>query len=110
MTTQYAQSYEGTSPFSDTCSKLALAANTAVSYTVPGTSANRYKIVFSWPYNANVYVGYNVTATTPSAGNITSSPNLALRPLEKFVSGGDVLSFISSAVVADGAFELFSIA
>lgn len=109
MATPYNNAFAGTEPFSDTTAQLALAAATALTYTVPGTAINKYKIIFSWPYNANVWVGYNVTATSPSAGAIAANHNIELRPVERFVKGGDVLSFISIAVVTDAGLKLLSI-
>ena len=108
-TTPYNSAYKGTTPFSNTAEQFALAANVALTYTVPGDGNNKYRIKFSWLYNSAVWVGYNVSATSPSAGTIASSPNVELRPDEKYVIGGDVLSFISNSLVTDAGFYLLAI-
>ena len=109
--TRYNSNFEGTLPFSDQTGRIALAANTALPYTIPGTSADQYRMEFSWPYNANVYVGYNTTAVVPVAGAITTSSNISieLRPKVRYVRGGDVLSFVSSSLVTDGSFSLLQL-
>lgn len=107
--TQYSSSFEKTFPFSDTAYQLALAANTELTQTLPGNNTVRYRIEFSWPYNANVWVGYNVTAVTPSAGTIASSPNVELRPDVRYARGGDVLHFKSDALVTDAGFSLLQL-
>jgi len=107
--TNYVNSFNVTEPFSDKTAQLALAAGAALTYTVPGNSSNSYKAEFSWPYNANVWVGYNVTATSPGAGTITSNANIEFRPDFRFVRGGDVLSFISSAIVTDAGLRLMTL-
>ena len=107
--TKYNSARNDTKPFSDQCVQLALAATTALTYTIPGTSANAYQATFSWPYNANVWVGYNKTATLPSAGTIAAVSQIELRPDKRYVRGGDVLSFISTAVVTDAGLELLSL-
>ena len=106
MTTPFNSSYNDTTPFSDTTSQFALAANVALPYTVPGDSSMSYRIEFSWAYNANVYVGYRVAATVPTAGTLTSNNNIEFRPKLKYVKGGDILSFISNTIVTDGGFSL----
>ncbi len=109
--TQYNSSFGGTLPFSDTTYQIALAASTALPITIPGTSANQYRAEFSWPYNANVYVGYNTTAAIPPAGTVahTDNESIVLRPTVKYVRGGDVLSFISDSIVSNASMELLSL-
>jgi hypothetical protein len=108
----YQNGFNNTIPFSDTSPTIALAANTALPYTVPGTSAQRYKIYFSWPYNANVWVCNNGTATVPTPGTINSSSACMYRPGANdqayYVRGGDVLSFISDGVIY-GGFSLYAL-
>lgn len=109
MTTAYNFSHEDTCSFSDTTGNIALSANTALTYMVPGTKMDTYRMHFEWAYNANVYVGFNTTATVPTAATITSTSNIEFRPANRFVRGGDVISFISSAIVSDGGFSLLKI-
>jgi hypothetical protein len=101
MTTQYNSNFDSTYPFSNTTAQLALAVSTALSYTIPGTNATTYIASFSYPYNANVWVANNATATSPAAGTITTTGVSQLNPKRRYVRGGDVLSFISNAVVTD---------
>ncbi|HWY35727.1 MAG TPA: hypothetical protein VNX68_13865 [Nitrosopumilaceae archaeon] len=94
--TAYNSSFEGATPFSDTGSKFNLAANTGLSFTVPGDISVRYRAKFSYTANANVWVSYNGTAVSPIAGTQSATYNQEFRPDIKFVKGGDVLNLISS--------------
>ena len=107
--TNFNTNFLETLPFSDLTGQLALAANTALTYTVPGTNAIQYRIEFKLAYNANVYVGYNITATVPTPGTLTSNSRIEFRPNVKYVRGGDVLSFISNALVTDSGFSLLTV-
>lgn len=109
--TNFNTNFLKTIPFSDSTVQIALAANTALTYTIPGDKSNQYRCEFSWPYNANVWVGYNSVATLPVAGSVTTSSNrsIELRPILRYVRGGDVLSFISSAIVTDSGFSLLEV-
>lgn len=101
----------GTLPFSDQTYQVALAANTELTVTIPGTNANLYRCEFSYSYDADVWVGFNTTAVVPPAGAITTVTNesLELRPSVRYVRGGDVLSFISSSIVGDAGFSLLAL-
>ena len=103
MTTEYKTAHNGTISISDTGAQMSLAADTALSYTVPGAPSQRYRALFAYPENAAVWVGINVTATIPSVGAINSTYNVEqVRPNQsRFVKGGDVLSFISLAAATD---------
>jgi hypothetical protein len=109
MATPYNNSFDNTTPFSDTASNMALAANTELTYTVPGTGNKKYKAEFSWPYNANVWVSINETAVVPTPGTIVTSARCELRPTYRYVVGGDVLHFISSSIVTDAGFRLLQL-
>jgi len=109
--TTYNSAYNECYPFSgDTC-QFALAANTALTYTVPGDNTVRYRVDFSFPVygNGDVWVGYNVAATSPAAGTITTNRYIELRPDVRYVRGGDVLSFISNEIVANAGFSLLQL-
>ena len=95
--TQYQNGYEGARPVSDSGAKMRLAANTELSWTVPGTKKDKFKASFGYASSATVWVGYNVTAAVPGAGTIADSYKLEFKPDAWFVVGGDVLSFISLA-------------
>ena len=106
--TKFSTSYLNALPFSDQTVQVALAANTALPYTIPGTSADQYRCEFSYAHDANVWVGYNTTAVVAPAGAVTTSSNssITLNPKIKYVRGGDVLSFISGSIVSNMGFEL----
>lgn len=94
--TGYNSNFDGTKPFSDVCAQINMAANVEETYTVPGTAAQRYRAKFEFASNANVYVGLNVTATSPAAGTTTDTANIEFRPSEpKYVKGGDVIHVVS---------------
>ncbi len=94
--TAFNSSFEGATPFSDTVSNFNLAANAALSYTVPGDASLRYRAKFSYASNSNVWVSLNGTAVTPGAGTQNSTSIQEFKPDIKYLRGGDVLSLISS--------------
>ncbi len=110
MTTPYQNSFNNTLPFSDTSPTVALAASTELTYTVPGDPSLRYRINFSWAYNSNVWVSVNSTAAVPTPGTINSSSRQEYRPgadgSARYARGGDVLHFISDAIIT-GGFSLY---
>ena len=107
--TKYNTLYNGTTPFSDTAPQFSLLAGTALTYTVPGNSSQKYRVKFSWPYDGNVWVAINNPARLPIPGFMTSNSVSTLRPDVKYASGGDVLSFISTNAVLDAGFELLEL-
>ncbi len=109
IATAFNRSFGDTEPFSNATAQFGLTAGAALNYTVPGQNFQKFKIEFSYPYNANVWVGYNVTATTPTEGTVTSNSNIELRPEYRYVQAGDVLSFISISAVTDVGIRLLSI-
>lgn len=109
MATPYNSSFNETYPFSDTAPQFALAANTELTYTVPGTGKQKYQVQFSWPYNANVWVALNRTATSPTPATMSSDARCQLRPDKLYVIGGDVLHFVSNGIVTDAGFSLLQI-
>ncbi len=106
--TRFNTNYLETLPFSDRTVQVGLAANTELTYTVPGDKSVQYRCEFSYAYDANVWVGYNTAAVVPVAGAVTTSSNtsIVLRPDIKYVRGEDVLSFISGSLVSNMGFEL----
>lgn len=92
--TMYHDNFDGTKPFSDNSAQINLVTTTEQTYTVPGTSNQKYRALFTFSQTANIYVGLNVAAASPPAGTNTTTANLEFRPSEpKFVKGGDVIHF-----------------
>lgn len=95
--TNYADNFDHTKPFSDSAAQINLAANVEQTYTVPGTANQKYRAIFTFASNSNVFIGLNVTAASPGAGLKTSTANLEFKPVEpKYVKGGDVIHAVSS--------------
>jgi hypothetical protein len=99
MAISYNSNYEQTIPFSDVCAQLALATNTDLSYTIPGTPANNYTMIITYTSTSNVFVCKNAAATVPGAGLITQQQYLEFRGgsdgTKRSVKGGDVIHFIT---------------
>lgn len=94
--TTYNSNFDGTKPVSDTCAQINLAANVEQTYTVPGTSSQKYRAKFGFAAAANVFISVNVTAASPAAGTNTTTENLYFRPDEPiYVKGGDVIHAVS---------------
>lgn len=98
MTTNWQNNYTDTFPFSDTCLNTLLAASTALSWTVPGASNVIYRAKFSVSTSADVWVRINGTAQVPTSNTATSTPYQERIDVwfQRYVKGGDVLSFIST--------------
>ncbi len=107
--TKYNSSFNDTYPFSDTTGQFALAANTELTYTVPGEAKNIYRAQFSWNFDSNVWVRINGTAVVPTPGTMTSDSQCERCPERKYVKGGDVIHFISNATVTDAGFSLLQL-
>lgn len=96
MATPYANNFDHSKPFSDTCAQIALNINVEQTYTVPGTNVQKYRAKFGFAANANVLVGLNVTAAAPTAGTKTTTANLLVRPDEPlYVKGGDIIHVVT---------------
>lgn len=109
MAIAYNNNYDGTTPFSDTCTQFALSVGTEQTYTIPGTDTNAYVAYFGYNSTSNIYVRLNGTAASPAPGASSSTPNQALRPLKRFVKGGDILHFITPDATAQCSVELMSL-
>lgn len=97
MTTTYNTNFDGTKPFSDTTAQFNLASTIEQTYTVPGAAYQKYRAKFQFNCTSNVFVGLNVTATSPTLGLNTATNNLEFRPSEpKYVHGGDVIHLITA--------------
>lgn len=100
MAVPYSSSYDETIAFSDECAQIALNIGAPLTYTIPGTSRQKYTCLFALNSNSNVFISLNGTAITPPAGTVTTTRRLEFRPFKRYVVGGDVLSFVTPDAVA----------
>lgn len=98
MATPYQMNFCECFPFSDTGLGGLLAANTALAMTVPGTKKDKYRAFFGCSSNAEIWVNNNGTAVVPTSNTATAEYNqeFVVPGMARYVSGGDVLSFIST--------------
>ena len=96
--TRYQRNFQETFPFSNTSINILLEASTAISYTVPGTASQIYRAKFSVSYDADVWVILNGTAAVPTSNTVAATANQERIDawFQRYVKGGDVLSFIST--------------
>lgn len=99
MAVDFNSNFDETVPWTNDCAQFALATGVALTYTVPGSANTRYSMLLTYNETSNIFVGYNVTAVTPGAGTVTTTPNIEYRPgddgTKRYVSAGDVISFIT---------------
>jgi hypothetical protein len=98
MATPYNRNFTDCFPFSDTGVMMTLVASTALTYTVPGVSTQKYRANFSINSTVDVWVRKNGTAVLPTSGTATATYNqekINSVNFIKYVNGGDTLSFIS---------------
>ncbi len=98
MTTKYNRNFTETFPFSDTGVMILLTASLALPWTIPGNSTQKFRACFSTGSDDNVWVSKNGTATVPITNNAIATYNQERIGVNfvRYVSGGDVLSFIST--------------
>lgn len=105
--------YEETVPFSDVNAQLALATNTNLAYTVPGSLTDTYQVRFTYLYNSNVFVRMNAAATVPGAGLQTAVQYEEFRPgsdgSKRYVRGTETINFITPDASAYVGIVLMSI-
>lgn len=96
--TPYQNNFTNTFPFSDSGMMTLLAASTAISWTVPGTANQLYRAHFSVSTSADVWVKLNGTAAVPTSNTVTATYNQERIDVDfqRYVKGGDTLSFIST--------------
>ncbi len=96
--TPYNENYSETFPFSNTTINILLAASTAISYTVPGNEAQQFRAHFSVSSSADVWVRLNGTAQVPTSDTVDESVYQERIDvgMNRYVNGGDVLSFIGT--------------
>jgi hypothetical protein len=97
--TRYQNNFDETLPFSNYNFNALLASGTALTYTVPGISTQKFRVRFACSYTAEVWVKYNGTATDPSSNTATTNSFQELIPLKecRVVSGGSTISFLAPA-------------
>lgn len=97
MTILYTSSFDQSLAFSDTTFRFALTNGVEQHVTLPGDKTHKYNLLFGETSNANVFVGYNVTATIPADNTtITDSFVEFMTPDSKrMAQGGDVISLIT---------------
>ncbi len=101
MAITYNSNYDETIPFSDVCEQFNLTANNAQSFTVPGSATNQYQAYFGYGSSiSNVFVCLNSSPVIPSANTKGSQQYNELRPEKRYVSGGDVIYFITPDATA----------
>lgn len=104
MAIAYNSNYDLTIPFSDVCAQVALGAAVEETYTVPGAATVKYAARFAYTENSNVFVRLNAVPTSPPAGTVTEQQYSEFRPgddgSQRYVSGGDVLHFITPDTTA----------
>lgn len=98
MYTRYSKNFQNAHSFSNLNLVAQLATSTALGWTVPGKSTQKFRVYFRASYTAEIWVAYNKTAVAPSAGTATTSVNQEMLPLNetRYVNGGDTLSFIAT--------------
>ena len=96
--TPWNDNYDRTKPFSNTNLNVLLAASTAISYTVPGEATQLYRAHFSVSTSADVWVRLNGTAQVPTSNTIDQTTYMERidTDFNRYVRGGDTLSFIST--------------
>ncbi len=95
MAIRYTSSYDQTIAFSDTDERFHLSANVEQHFTVPGTSDQKFNLLFGLSSNSNIFVGYNVTATVPSPADTTQGIEFITPDSKRYAIGGDVISLIT---------------
>lgn len=93
--TSFNSTYDGMLPFSNTTPSVNLTQNSPLSYTVPGTSADTYRIEFHYADNSNVYIANGSTASSPTSGTVATASVSSYKPSVRLVHGADVLSFVT---------------
>lgn len=100
MAVQYYNNYVDTTNFSDVTPRMTLTANTELTYTVPGEATDNLQAIFAYASDANVFVGYNATASVPANNTVVTSGRVEFKPKKRLVVGGDVLHFITPDATA----------
>ena len=102
MAIRYTSSFDETIAFSDTDAQIHLTAGVAQTYTVPGTSSQKFNLLFGLASTTNLFVGYNIGAVVGTANTVTTTQGIEfITPDSKrYAIGGDVLSLITPDTAA----------
>jgi hypothetical protein len=100
MTIAYNANYIETLPFSDTCAQVVCGTAVEETWTIPGTDRDQYQAYFEYASNSNVFVCNNATPVVPASGNVGTQQYNEFKPKKRYVTGGDVLHFITPDAIA----------
>lgn len=95
MAITYNSNYDETIPFSDVCEQFNLSANAEQTFTVPGSATSQYQAYFGYNSTSNIFVRLNATPAIPGSGAKGGQQYNELRPLKRYVKGGDVIHLIT---------------
>lgn len=95
--TQFRSNFDITHPITDHGAKIWLAANTELTWTVPGEATQNYRAHFTFASDAEIWVKVNGTIVVPVVGTVVDSYMEEMNPENRYVKGGDVLHLISTA-------------
>jgi hypothetical protein len=109
MAIPFSTNFNKTEPFSDTTATIQLVANTPITWTIPGNGTQKYRAEFSFNSNDDIWVSKNYTAVIPVSNTVVTSTQQELRPMPKYVIGGDVLSLITTGSNVQCGIALFQI-
>lgn len=110
MAIPYNQNYKDTTPFSDVCAQIALAANTEKTFTIPGVPTQNYTMAINLNSTSNVFVCLNATPIIPSSGTVGTQQYNEYRPEgRRYVKGGDVVHMITPDATAYVGLSLMSV-
>lgn len=114
MAILYNSNYDLTVPFSDVVAQVALGAGAEETFTVPGSSTDRYSVRFTYTQDSNVFVCRNDTPAVPDDGSVGTQQYNEFRPgcdgSQRYVKGGDVLHFITPDTTAYVGIRLMAVA
>jgi len=97
--TRYQKNFNLSIPFSNYNFNALLVDGTALAFTVPGATTQKFRVKFTRSSTAEIWVSYNGTATDVSSGVATTNAYQELMPLEecRVVIGGSTMSFLAIA-------------
>jgi len=103
--TRYNSNYDLTLLQSDICAQFHLTTAGGVdTYTVPGTSEQKYSARFSYASNSNVFVCLNAAPTIPGASAVGVQPYNEFKPgadgSQRQLKGGDVIHLLTPDTTA----------